>query len=232
MGKWKVKFITILGEMIYNLKLTGNELLLYALIYRFTQDWKSTYHWSLSYIQEALNISRHTAIDTLKKLQTKWLIIKTSESHYMVGAESSLPASEEVAPVSSEESAPLASAETSPNIYNTINNTINNNILPLAEKNNIAKDIFDYYISKTDIPSKYHYPAKTKLDLVKLLDKYNKEQLIAAADNYFKVTEKKWRKSPRYFYAASQRSESYMMFEWFISNEEKKDIKKNIDIGF
>lgn len=133
--EWRISYINIQGWMIYNLKLSWNELLLFALIFWYTQDYKNEYHWSLTYIEKWLLISRHTVIETLKKLINKNLIIRTKESHYIANMktiinrnntseENALP-SEDIALVGSEDIALVGSAETAPNIYNTINNNIN-----------------------------------------------------------------------------------------------------------
>jgi hypothetical protein len=64
--------------MIINLALSGNELLLFAIIYGFSQDEKSQYKGSLSYLQEILKITRPTVIKCIKNLVEKDLIIKES----------------------------------------------------------------------------------------------------------------------------------------------------------
>lgn len=70
-------YINIQGWMINELKLKGNELLLYALIYGFSQDGKSQYRGSISYIQNALQISNRGAINNINGLLEKKLIYKT-----------------------------------------------------------------------------------------------------------------------------------------------------------
>jgi hypothetical protein len=67
-------YITILGWMT-NLGLNPNELLVFALIYGFTQDQKSKYTGSSSYISEILNISPNTSRSILKKLCEKDFLI-------------------------------------------------------------------------------------------------------------------------------------------------------------
>ena len=60
--------------MLDGLKLSSNNLLIYALIYGFSQDGKSTFNGSYDYISKLLNISRRTAINTIDDLQKKGLI--------------------------------------------------------------------------------------------------------------------------------------------------------------
>lgn len=76
-------YITIKGWMINNLKLKGNELILYAIIYDFSKDGKTEYYGSQRYISNYLKISLPTVNSLIKKLLSKGLIINTSESHYI-----------------------------------------------------------------------------------------------------------------------------------------------------
>ncbi len=71
-------YIMIQGWMINQLKLKSNELILFAIVYGFSQDGKSTFRGSLSYISKALNCSKNTTISTTNKLLDKVLIIKNS----------------------------------------------------------------------------------------------------------------------------------------------------------
>jgi len=75
-------YINIQGWMITRLGLKGNELILFALIYGFSQDGQSDFHGSITYIQKALQISRPSVVSLLKKLREKGYIQKTKESHY------------------------------------------------------------------------------------------------------------------------------------------------------
>ena len=68
--------ITISGWMVNELKLSGNDLILYAMIYGFSQDGESEYYGSLNYICSAINCSKPTAIKTLNSLIDKGLIFK------------------------------------------------------------------------------------------------------------------------------------------------------------
>lgn len=67
-------YITVLGWMT-KLKLSPNELLVFAMIYGFTQDEKTKYTGSSKYICDILNISKNTARSILKKLCEKEYII-------------------------------------------------------------------------------------------------------------------------------------------------------------
>lgn len=69
-------YVVIQGWMCNELKLSGNELLVFALIYGFSQDGESEFSGSRSYISETFNISRPTVDKALKSLIEKQLIIK------------------------------------------------------------------------------------------------------------------------------------------------------------
>lgn len=71
-------YYIIHGWMVSGLGLTGNELLLYAVIYGFSQDGDSNYTGGLTYLQESISASRPTVIKTIKDLVEKGLIEKHS----------------------------------------------------------------------------------------------------------------------------------------------------------
>lgn len=75
-------YIQIQGWMINELNLKGNELMLYAVIYGFSQDGQSKYFGSQRYIAKALKISLPTVNHLITKLLEKKLIKLSEESHY------------------------------------------------------------------------------------------------------------------------------------------------------
>lgn len=72
-----INYITIPGFAITQLGLAGNELVLYSLIYGFSQDGESMFYGSLSYIAGALNITRRTALTLLNNLVGKGFLEKS-----------------------------------------------------------------------------------------------------------------------------------------------------------
>lgn len=62
--------------MVSRLKLSGNELLVFALIYGFCQDEQSEFTGSLSYVMKWLNCSKPTAVKALSGLVEKELVFK------------------------------------------------------------------------------------------------------------------------------------------------------------
>ena len=69
-------YIQIQGWMVSDLRLRGNHLIAYALIYGFSQDGKSQFTGSLNYVSKWLNCARGTAIKVLKDLTDRKLLIK------------------------------------------------------------------------------------------------------------------------------------------------------------
>lgn len=74
-------YIVVQGWMCNELKLAGNELLVYALIYGFSQDGESWYNGSRRYISETINVSMPTVDKALKGLVSKGLIVKEEKSY-------------------------------------------------------------------------------------------------------------------------------------------------------
>jgi len=75
----KEYYINIQWWMAQRLKLSGNELLTYAIVYGFSQDGESAFLGSSKFVSYALRVSRPTAIKALDSLTSKGLIIKTQE---------------------------------------------------------------------------------------------------------------------------------------------------------
>ena len=80
MNKFQIRnenFYTVLGWMLNVLELKGNELIIFAIIYSFSQDGESEFNGSLTYLQNFSNIkSQNTVMATLKSLTDKNYIIK------------------------------------------------------------------------------------------------------------------------------------------------------------
>jgi len=136
-------YCTIQGWLINVLGLKGNELILFAIIYGFSQDGKSKYYGSLSYIQKSLKVSRPTAVKLIRSLIDKKIIKRASESHYEAVKKlyQQKIGSKETLLVGSKETLPLPSKETLPNKYNTNNNTNNKKRTPAQEMNFFLIDL-------------------------------------------------------------------------------------------
>lgn len=68
--------VTIQGWMFNRLNIKGNELILFAVIYGFSQNGKSTYKGSLSYISKSIKVSERAVVKLANKLCEKSYIIK------------------------------------------------------------------------------------------------------------------------------------------------------------
>ena len=130
-------YLTIQGWMVSDLKLSSNNLLVYALIFGFCQDENTEFKGSISYICDWLNCTRPTASKALDFLVTNNLIFKRTEvinkvsfNMYKINLElvkNLYRGSKEILPGGSKESLPGGSKESlhNNNIFN--NNNINNN---------------------------------------------------------------------------------------------------------
>lgn len=73
-------YITILAPMISKLKLSGNNLIVFALIYGFSQEEGTYFTGSLSYICEWTNMTKASVVATLKALVKYGYINKIEET--------------------------------------------------------------------------------------------------------------------------------------------------------
>ena len=72
-------YIVIQGWMVNELRLKGNHLLIFALLYGFSQDGETEFKGSNKYICKALNTSKPTVIKSLSYLLKLGLILKRIE---------------------------------------------------------------------------------------------------------------------------------------------------------
>lgn len=69
-------YITIQAFMVNQLKLKGNELLIYAIIFGYSQDGDSKFNGSIQYLADWTNSTKRGVMNNLKSLQSKGLIFK------------------------------------------------------------------------------------------------------------------------------------------------------------
>ena len=72
-------YIVIQGFMLRDLKLKGNELIIYACIYGFSQAENQRFTGSLQYLADWTNSTKQGVIKSLKSLCEKGLIVKTDK---------------------------------------------------------------------------------------------------------------------------------------------------------
>jgi len=97
----KGTYINIQSFMVNDLKLKGNELLIYAIIFGFSQDKESKFTGSIQYLADWTNSSKRGVMNCLKSLVEKGLI--TKENNYV----NNLKFCKYVANFTSEESSPV-----------------------------------------------------------------------------------------------------------------------------
>lgn len=138
-------YFTVMGWMVNALKLNGNALNVYALIYGFSQDRESCFKGSLTYICNSVGISRNTVIAILKDLEHQRFITKKTiqQNNRIMGNEyrinplivpsaiSALPSA--ISGGGSAVSDTFGSAISAPNIYNN-NNTIDSGALDFLKE--------------------------------------------------------------------------------------------------
>lgn len=69
-------YLIVLGWMITDLNLKGNELLVYAIIYGFSQKENQSFDGSLQYLADWTNSTKQGVLKSLKSLEEKKLIKK------------------------------------------------------------------------------------------------------------------------------------------------------------
>ena len=72
-------YLTIPRWMVENLGLTGDELLIFAIIYSFSQDGKSKYEGTTKYLSFWTGKSKDTVLRNLRSLLNKGLIDRTKK---------------------------------------------------------------------------------------------------------------------------------------------------------
>lgn len=73
-------YICIQGFMVNELGLKGTELLVYAIIYGFSQDSSSAFTGSLSYLMQWCGAGKNTVIKALRNLTDRGLLLKTVDT--------------------------------------------------------------------------------------------------------------------------------------------------------
>lgn len=163
-------FVVIQGWMCNELELKGNDLLIYALIYGFSQDGKTEYSGGRNYIAKTFNISLPTVDKALKNLISRDLIIKICNEQngvLFVSYKISLPVVKKLYGGSKE------------TLHNNIDNNINNKT--------ISKDIvqnFEFGAKKSK-PKKESLYDKCMASIVVFTDDEILRSMLAEALKQF-----------------------------------------------
>ena len=173
-------YIVIQSFMVSELGLKGNELLIYAIIFGFSQTTGQTFHGSLTYLESWTNSTRPTVISSLKSLVEKGLIEKEEQTingvkYCSYRAKISTDKAERVVKNFNDGSKEIlqevvknfndGSKEILPNniLYNIVDNIVDNNIVENAEKHNTKTitEIVDYLNEKAH--KNYRSNSKTTI---------------------------------------------------------------------
>lgn len=182
--------ILIHGWMINKLKLKGNDLLIFAIIYGFSQDCLSKFEGSLSYLEKSSNASRNTVIKSIKKLVELGFLNK--HNNIINGVKfCSYSQNEPVVQKltkGSAETAPPPSAETAPNntnIYNTNNNILHKRQSSCKPEIDFSK-LLSYINQKTGRSFRVAPEAVKKKYKARLKEGYTNADIKSAIDNAVK----------------------------------------------
>ena len=158
-------YIVIQSFMVSELGLKGNELLIYAIIFGFSQTTGQAFHGSLTYLESWTNSTRPTVISSLKSLVEKGLIEKEEQTingvkYCSYRVKTSTDEAQEVV-----QKLHGGSAKIAPNniIYNIVDNIVDNNIVENSEKYDmkVITEIVDYLNEKAH--KNYRSNSKTTM---------------------------------------------------------------------
>jgi len=236
-------YVTIQGWMINRLNLSGNKLILFALIYGFSQDQESKFDGSLSYIEETIKTTRATVIKLLDELVEENLIFRNSfkdsknqnRNSYKINDEllgsiitippNAIGSLKTILPPSIE-IIPRGSIEIIPNNTNSNNSNINNTNEEKNIKKEIAKKIIEYLNEK--LGTSYRTNNETTISHInaRLNEKRTFEDFKTVIDkkyNAWKGTE--WEKFLRPETLFGTKFETYLNEKCFVKQEIKPQFR-------
>lgn len=173
-------YINIQPFMVRDLELKGNELLVYAIVYGFSQDGESYFTGSIQYLADWTNSTRQGVIKVLKNLTEKGLLKKFETGKqtyaYQASKQSSLVnkvnQSTKFTTTSKQslhdQSTELTSTSKQ-SLHNNINNNINNNLVCSTHDAHEEKEV---EIKTQPILVDYQKKKKEKEELKAKIDEY------------------------------------------------------------
>lgn len=199
MGKYEVSsdnYITIKAFMVNELHLSGNELIVYAVIYGFSQDGSSWFTGSRKYLAAWCQTSEKSVTHNLKKLLDAGLIEK--RTHYERGCtindyraiRSARHRGEETSlggkkvPSTGEESSPVRGEESSPHTIEVDNLVDTIDIVPQSDSGSgsIAA-IIDYLNERVGTHYTYHNKSINGLIKARLSEGFTIDDFKTVVDN-------------------------------------------------
>lgn len=184
-------YINILGWMVSDMKLKGNELILYALVHGYSKDGRNRYRGSKSYISRFLTISPRSVVNLMNSLIEKGFIKKEENENgggnfytAIIVKDSAKVAPPPVKELhrGSEKVAQVDSAKVAHNINNITNHTINDNCgklpFPGAEEKKVVSfsdEVVECYNEAIKHFEEHLHPnEKAKEKWLDTLDKLNR----------------------------------------------------------
>lgn len=157
-------YINIQGWMITDLNLKGNDLLIYAIIYGFTQDGQQWFEGSRQYLAEWCNSTKRGISKNLDSLTEKGYIIKEEQVINNVKFCKYKSNLEKLTPVNKvhqggEQSSSGGGEQSSPNNIDIYN--IENNIY--KKEKNSKKEKISLSLDSTPTEENFHTPTKENL---------------------------------------------------------------------
>lgn len=184
MGESKVNrenYISLQGWMITDLNLKGNELIIYACIYGFSQAENQVFSGSLQYLADWTNSTKQGVIKCLKSLVEKGLIVK--KDNIINGVKFCEYYATKLNTQCNKVEYPMQQSLTEGSKQSLPNNISSNNLIE-----NI-KNIIDYLNSK--LGSKYSYKTKKTQDCIKA--RFNEIEGLTVND-FYSVIDKQYDK--------------------------------------
>lgn len=189
MGESKVmpdQYIVLQGWMISDLKLKGNELIIYACIYGFSQAENQVFSGGLQYLADWTNSTKQGVVKCIKSLVEKGFIVKTDKvvngvkfcEYYATKFNGVCNKVERGMQQSLTGCTTKFNGGMQQSLTNNINNNLDNNL-----DNNIYKAVVDYLNSKAGT----HYKASNKTTRqhihARLAEGFKVEDFMRVVDN-------------------------------------------------
>lgn len=190
-------FTTLQGWMAIDLGLKGNELIIFAIIYGFSQTDSQWYTGSLSYLEDWTGTTKPTVLAALKSLQSKGFIVKAEDirngvkfCRYRVD----LTGGKEILPGGGKESLPGGGKEILPNNKSNINK-IDKEDISIVEQDKIPYNDIVLYLNHV-ADTNYKPSSRKTRELIQA--RFNEG---FTADDFKIVIDKKcieWKRDPKY----------------------------------
>lgn len=174
------QYIVIQGFMVTDLKLKGNELLVYAIVYGFSQSEGQVFSGSLQYLADWLNASKQTVSSCLKSLVEKGFLEK--KEIFNNGVKFCEYYAKNLNGVCKNFNLGMQKICTN-NLYNNLDNNLEYNIVEQGKKQAICEEVINYLNDKCH--TEYRAKSKATIELVngRLSEGYTVEDFKRVIDN-------------------------------------------------